>query len=421
MKDEEVLSNLGSMFPSIDKLFLEDVFVSSNKDFDKTVDQLLSMGVELDVAKKEPQKPQPTPLQPSRPVSSPTILSPVIMHTPHAPPQFPPHAQAPSHIPSYPPLNNSINMNPPIPQTSAPPLTNSVSYPTVPTMFNVPATPPPINTSSAKPSPTSPTAPPSKPADGSVETKRLETLKGELSLEYQRINDTHKYNLELQQKLEQLRDYTTAEQKKLDEQRVQLQEDKRNFTEELTNRFKAMQDEHARLKDQLQKQEQDRIAAMEAEAEVTRRAKEARKQQKEIQRQDEERQRQAFENQRLYEAEQEKNAYIEKMEHEREDLKREYETYLSERDYKTNKLEEYIAELQQQLENASLVARNRTLEPLTALAAAIIDGVHSSSSQQPSGSSEEDKMKDFHRRILHTIATSLDKRTQRSSDDEEPK
>ena len=36
MKDEDALNSLSNLFPAVDRAFLEDVFVSSNKDYDKT-------------------------------------------------------------------------------------------------------------------------------------------------------------------------------------------------------------------------------------------------------------------------------------------------------------------------------------------------------------------------------------------------
>jgi len=105
----------------------------------------------------------------------------------------------------------------------------------------------------------------------------METMKQELAIEYQRINDKHKYNLELQQKLEQLSEFTSSEQRKLEEQRAIFSEEKRKFTEELSTRFKALQEEYTRQKEDLQRQEEQRVATAEEQALATRQAKEVKK------------------------------------------------------------------------------------------------------------------------------------------------
>jgi len=81
----EAIKNLASMFPEIDKETITDIFIGCKKDFDQTVDQLLSMGVILE--KKQAQddatppaspvfKPPPVDKPPTTPVS-PTISTPV--------------------------------------------------------------------------------------------------------------------------------------------------------------------------------------------------------------------------------------------------------------------------------------------------------------------------------------------------------
>lgn len=426
MKDEDALNSLANLFPAADRNFLEDVFVSSSKDYDKTVDQLLSMGMELSMGNKD-QKPTPTPLKPTpAPINTAPVsrLSPPPTHIPsHAPSHHAPSHHAPAYVPEPPLIPTpahitpvqSVNISQPAPITS-PPLTSSITYPSVPTvpnMFNVPATPPPINTNNISKAPVAsapPSAPPSKPADGSVEQKRLETLKQELALEYQRINDTHKYNLEVQQKLEQLREYTTAEQRKLDEQRALLQDDKRKFTEELTARFKSMQEEHTKLKEQLERREQERIAAMEAEAEAMRQAKEIRKREKAIKREEEAAARELEERRKQELAEQEKREYMQRIEEEKDAIKQHYEDVIMGRDVEIRTLHEQIESLHAQLDKAASADRASLLDFLSTLSTSIAESAHNGAATPVVGDTQEEKNQDFRRNIYRSIATSFTKR-----------
>ena len=132
-----------------------------------------------------PLKPQNNPLP-----TYPSSLLPHQVSSPQLPPPISPNVP--------PPLQPAISA--PLPVLSNPP----VGYPPrdLHTMYT---TPPPIMTSTPVPTSPTPTAPPSTNLNSSqVDQKRMETMKQELALEYQRINDKHKYNLELQQKLEQL-------------------------------------------------------------------------------------------------------------------------------------------------------------------------------------------------------------------------
>jgi hypothetical protein len=411
---DESLHNLATLFPSLDKLFLEDVYVSSKKDFDKTVDQLLSMGVELDVGKKE-QKATPAPV--NRP--PPTASTQPFYSSNTSPPQVA-APLVPLSIP-HPITPGSPRLAPVLPHSITPAPT--MNYPS---MFNVPATPPPINTASnlnssgvSSPTPTAPPAATSKPAnENQADQKRLETMKQELSMEYQRINDKHKYNLELQQKLEQLSDFTAAEQRKLEEQRTAFQEDKRRFTEELTSRFKAMQEDQNRLKEQLQRQEEDRVALFEAEAEANRQAKAAKRGAKLLRMAEDERERQDAESRRLQSTEQEKCEIQQMLEQKLVATKFHYENALGEKDNEMRKLQEAkdddirelmheIEALKTQLANSAKSSRDHVATSLTTLVTSITEGISAASREKVVGSDQSEIIAQFQHTLFRTIANSL--------------
>jgi len=224
-------------------------------------------------------------------------------------------------------------------------------------------------------------------------------------LEYQRINDTHKYNLEVQQKLEQLREYTTAEQRKLDEQRVQLQEDKRKFTDELTNRFKNMQEEHARLKDQLEREAQERIVAMEAEAEALRLLESAREAEKEARKEEQRIAMEVAERERQDHFEREKRDLEDRLVLQNEALKQHYDAQLAEKEAEVRALHHEIDTLRTQLAQTHVAARSAMLEPLSALMSSVFEAVRAASTHVPQGQTEDEKTNDF----LHTLITSTAK------------
>jgi len=88
----EAINNLSSMFPGIDKEMVTDIFLGCKKDFDKTIDQLIGMGAELE--KTPPAKsPVHTPKVPS-PVISPKLS----VQTPKLPEPQVSSPKEPSHF-----------------------------------------------------------------------------------------------------------------------------------------------------------------------------------------------------------------------------------------------------------------------------------------------------------------------------------
>jgi hypothetical protein len=52
-KEEDALKELAAMFPAVDAAFLEDVFVSSNKNVDKTGTYTFEIGSQDDKKERE--------------------------------------------------------------------------------------------------------------------------------------------------------------------------------------------------------------------------------------------------------------------------------------------------------------------------------------------------------------------------------
>jgi len=219
--------------------------------------------------------------------------------------------------------------------------------------------------------------------------------------------------------LEQLREYTTAEQKKLDEQRLLLQEDKRKFTEELTNRFKAMQEEHARLKEQLQKEAQERIATMEAETDVARHTKMLKKQEKLARKEQERLAQEVTDRERAEFFEREKFEAIQNLDKEHGELRQVLENQLHEKDHEIRRLELEVTNLRKQLADSHAASRNTMLEPLTAIMSSVFEAIRASSAHQSQGATEEAKTNDFLHGLLSTTANSLQKYAQQYATEEE--
>eukprot|EP00026_Physarum_polycephalum_P007624 Phypoly_transcript_07689.p1 GENE.Phypoly_transcript_07689~~Phypoly_transcript_07689.p1 ORF type:complete len:440 (+),score=136.57 Phypoly_transcript_07689:57-1376(+) len=401
---EDALNNLTNLFPNVDRAFLEDVYVSSKKDFDNTVDTLLSMGIDMDVDKtaKKPTPVQPTPFQPT-----PTPVKPqqqTNVNTP--PPSYPtltasyptpgsPHAPHPSahHLP---PLNPNVP-----PSTTLPSLqtvltaTPMDSYPprNIHQMYTTP--PPIISPTPVVTSPT-PTAPPATNLNSSqVDQKRMETMKQELALEYQRIAEKHKYNLELQQKLEQLSEFTSTEQKKLEEQRALLAEEKRKFTEELNTRFKALEDDYQRQRDELLRQEEQRAAAAREQEEAKAQAKEERRRLKALQKEEGERQRSEADVERIQQVESLTRRLEEAQENLESVLKEKNEQIERMRDNSDAEIEalkERIRNLERQLRKTEYEVSEEVLSYFSTVVSTLASGIHAVSIERANAAGENGEM-----------------------------
>jgi DNA repair exonuclease SbcCD ATPase subunit len=124
-----------------------------------------------------------------------------------------------------------------------------------------------------------------------VEEKRLETLKQELALEYQRLAETQKTSLAQEKRLEQLRQFIAVEQKKLDDERANFQAEMSKREAEFANKLNLLQ---AQFQKQAQLEEEKRVqeeAKRKQEKEQRRsekqKTKEQRKAEKERQREEE--------------------------------------------------------------------------------------------------------------------------------------
>lgn len=409
---DDALTNLANLFPSLDKVFLEDVFVTSKKDFDKTVDQLLGMGIEMEVGKKD-QKPAATPA----PMPTPTPITkpmPTYTHQSNVPLYPAPNSPIPHHQVSSPHLPPPMNPNVPPPHQ---PLEPPVSYPTrnINTMYT---TPPPIISSTPIATSPTPTAPPATNLNSSqVDQKRNETMKQELAMEYQRLNEKHKYNLELQQKLEQLSEFTTSEQKRLEEQRTAFAEEKRRFTEEVSARFKALEDDYQRQKEELQQQEETRIAAAKEEAEAKEQAKEVKRQLKQQQNEDAERMQR--------DAEVERNEQLDILTRRLQEAQSHLEQVLQEKNQQIQALRdnsegeiqhlrERIDQLERQLKNSQYETSNEVLSYFSTVVSTLASGIHAVSIDRANNAGENgdapatgDALKDLKRTFLRTVNDQL--------------
>jgi exonuclease VII large subunit len=421
---DEALNNLTTLFPSVDRTFLEDVYVSTKKDFDKTVDQLLSMGIELDVGskkgEKEKEKP-PAPTVPSypKPISPapyPTLSYPTPTSYPTPGSPLLPQVSSPVSSPSLPPP-----MNPNVPPQNFQPLQptitpNSGLYHS--NMYSAPAPPPIMSTSQpivTSPTPTAPLATNVNSSQG--DQKRLETMKQELSLEYQRINEKHEYNLALQQKLEQLSEFTSSEQKKLEEQRQQFAEEKRRFSEEFSTRFKALEEDFQRQREELQRQEEQRREDERAEEYAKAQAKEEKRRAKELAREDEERAR--------HEADIEKSEQIEMLTRRVQEAQTTLEEVIQEKDLhiqtmrdkydaEIEDLKGHIRSLERALKTAEYDASSEVLSYFSSVVSTLASGIHAVSLERANNSGENGEvsesgqpLKDLKRTFFKTINDQL--------------
>lgn len=431
---EDALNKLAQYFPSLDRAFLEDVYVSTNKDFDKTVDEFLAMGVDMNVDKKQEQQKKQQyqePLKPTQPavvqnhsILSPNVPPPINPHyytpsSPQVPQHQPQHQQQHQQYQQHQIVNNNNNPSRLSPVTTPPVVSSNYQPPTRMDMYNIPATPPPINSinpSSLSLSSTSPTAPLAVKNDSQMDQKRNETMKQELSLEYQRISEQHKYNLELQQKLDQLSEFTSSEQRKLEEQRNAFNDEKRRFAEELTNKFKALQDDHERQRKQLAEQEEQRIAQTQAEAEDRRQEKEKKRVIKDRLRQEEAvaRQQEEERNSVLIADLQSKLAKSLSLNNELQQCTDELAQFKYDAEHKISALEDDNKNLKKQLKDTEYEASSEVLSYFSSVVSSLADGIHSVSMERANkreneseGEREESPLKDLKKTFFTTINESL--------------
>jgi hypothetical protein len=284
-------------------------------------------------------------------------------------------------------------------------------------------TPPPILSATRVVTSPTPTAPPAISLNNSqVEQKRMETMKQELSIEYQRINDKHKYNLELQQKLEQLSEFTTSEQKKLEEQRAIFAEEKRRFTEELSARFKALEDDYQRQREELQILEEQRTADAKAQ-------EDAKAQAKEVKRRLKAQERELAEELKL-ESEAKKNELLEILENELQLVKKRSEEQLREKDEQFTTLRDVgqlqveeltarVKELERKLKTIEYDTSAEVLSYFSTVVSTLASGIHAVSMERENSRYENGEMpesgqpiKELKRTFFRSISEQLDRKLQ---------
>lgn len=223
---QDAVDTLTAMFSNIDKEMVADIFLGCKKNFDEAMEQLFSMGAELE-KKPAPSKPTPAPVEEKKLTTPPPpphthIYSPpqpLVQHTSHVP-----QASAPNMSPNTPRRGDAVVATPP--------------HTPVPTaMFS---------------------------EQTQAEQRHLELLKEQLSQEYRRLADMQEATVTQDKQLSAKRTAIAQDAQKVEDDRRALEEaqdafaqDKRRLEEHLSSRLREMKEQMRRNEEEARLQQEE--------------------------------------------------------------------------------------------------------------------------------------------------------------------